>query len=157
MKYALTLILAITLAACTVTEQPVVDEQPPVTVTPTPTPLPGPEIAWAPIGECPVEVTLWPEVGSELDFKFDARLHVTLGAPCEEGQFVPFAFREQNKVPGQWDEYWMIVQGALYEGQGVYIAVPYENRANRYEVVDTRTGEVIVALQNYRLRVPRPF
>jgi hypothetical protein len=125
-----------------------VDEEPPITVPAPldPMPIPDPGTVWAPIGECPLEAELLFGTGV---------VHVRLEDPCEEGQYVPFLFREQNKIPGRWDEYTLIVEGFVFDGEGVRILIPYENRANRYEIVDDRDGTVIASIQNYRLREVR--
>lgn len=155
MKYAFALILAITLAACTVTEEPIVAPEPPEVVTPAPDPVPDPVVEYAPVGTCPIEAELIELVPSP---DRPAIVRVRLGSPCEDGDLVPFLYREDLL----WNDTFVnIIDGALVAGGSLHgpsevnLAVPWNERDRRFEIVDVRTGEVIVSFQNYRIRSPR--
>ncbi len=160
MRIILALTLALTLAACGTLAPPTIDDTPPAILDPI-TPIPDPAPAYAPVGTCPLLITL-----DEQRRTFDdgtgatrgpAIIAVTLGDPCAFGDQVPFAFREQLL----WDNSFIpIIDGVLTHGATVHgrtevrFAVPFEARARRFEILDYRDGSR-VAVQNYRFRVPR--
>ena len=151
MKLLLALTLALTLTACNLLETPpAIDDTPPIIIDPI-TPIPDPATVFAPVGACPILVTIEPAPVTH------AIVRVELGNPCETGSLVPFAFREQ--LLWNFTQFVSIIDGVLTRDGSIHgasvarFAIPYSARARRFEIVDLRDGTA-VGIQNFQLRNP---